>query len=81
MRLLVKLPVPAPLEVWLSLVVGLPVVFQLTPRAVIAAPPLLVIVPPLVAVVAEIEVTLDAVTVAVVVEGADAAVVKLVGAL
>ena len=45
--LLVKLPVPVPSEVWLSLVVGLADVLQQTPLAVTAAPPSLVTFPPL----------------------------------
>jgi hypothetical protein len=42
----VKLPVPVPFEVKLSLIVGDDVVAQQTPRAVIAPPPLSVILPP-----------------------------------
>ena len=45
--LLVKLPVPVPSEVWLSLVVGLADVLQQTPLAVMGAPPLEVTFPPL----------------------------------
>ena len=42
----VKLPVPVPFEVKLSLMVGDDVVAQQTPRAVIVAPPLSVMFPP-----------------------------------
>ena len=49
--MLVKLPVPEPLVVCWSLVVGVPVTFQQTPRAVMLALPLFVMSPPLVAVV------------------------------
>jgi len=49
--LLVNTPVPVPSEVLLSAVVGEPVVFQHTPRAVTASPPSLVTFPPLSAVV------------------------------
>ena len=51
-RLLVKLPVPLPLVVWLLLIVGVDEVLQHTPRAVTVNPPSLVILPPLVAEVA-----------------------------
>jgi hypothetical protein len=44
--LLVKLPVPVPFEVKLSLIVGDGVVAQQIPRAVIVAPPLSVMIPP-----------------------------------
>jgi hypothetical protein len=44
--LLVKLPVPVPFDVKLSLTVGDGVVAQQTPRAVIVAPPLSVMFPP-----------------------------------
>lgn len=47
--LLLKLPVPDPLDVLLFAVVGLPEVSQHTPRAVTVAPPSLVIFPPLLA--------------------------------
>ena len=50
--LLLKLPVPEPLEVLLLAVVGLDEVLQHTPRAVTLAPPSLVTLPPLLAVVA-----------------------------
>jgi hypothetical protein len=43
---LVKLPAPVPSAVFVSPVVGLPVVFQHTPRAVMGAPPSEVIFPP-----------------------------------
>ena len=49
--LLVKLPVPEPLVVWLPLTVGFCEVLQHTPRAVTAELPALVTLPPLVAVV------------------------------
>ena len=45
-----KLPVSLPLEVWLSLMVGLCEVLQHTPRAVTVAPPSKEIQPPLIAV-------------------------------
>jgi hypothetical protein len=51
-RLLVKDPVPAPLLVVLFAVVGLGLVLQHTPRAVMAEPPSLLMLPPLLAVVA-----------------------------
>ena len=44
---LVKLPVPVPSEVWLSLVVGLVDVLQQTPLAVMEEPPLEMTFPPL----------------------------------
>ena len=51
-RLLVKLPVPEPSEVFvLRAVVGLVSVLQHTPRAVTVAPPSYVTLPPVVAVV------------------------------
>jgi hypothetical protein len=43
----VKLPIPCPSTILLSLIVGLPVKFQQIPRAVTLAPPSLVILPPL----------------------------------
>ncbi len=46
MILLVKLPVPLPLEVWLSLVVGFCEVLQHIPRAVTETPPVAVTLPP-----------------------------------
>ena len=55
--LLVKLPVPVPLEVKLLLRVGYDVVDQQTPRAVTAPSPSLVIFPPDIAEVEPIEVT------------------------
>lgn len=69
--LLVKIPVPDPSIVLLSLVVGLPDVLQQTPLAVTEAPPSSVTFPPLVAVV---EVTADGVVV--VTEGSNASVVN-----
>ena len=48
---LVNAPVPVPLEVLLSYMVGLGLVLQHTPRAVTVALPSLLIFPPLVAVV------------------------------
>lgn len=45
-RLLVKLPMPLPLEVWLLLTVGFWEILQHTPRAVTAPPPLEVTLPP-----------------------------------
>lgn len=45
-RALVKAPVPEPSTVFESEIVGEPVVFQQTPRAVTAAPPSALIVPP-----------------------------------
>jgi len=48
---LVKLPTPVPSAVLLSAIVGVPVVFQHTPRAVTALPPSPVTLPPLEAVV------------------------------
>jgi hypothetical protein len=53
-RLPVKVPVPDPLLVLLSAIVGLVVVLQQTPLAVTGAPPSSVILPPLVAVTAVI---------------------------
>ena len=55
MRLLVKVPVPLPLVVWLFAVVGLDEVLQHTPLALTVAPPSDVTFPPLVAVVWVIE--------------------------
>lgn len=60
--LLVKLPVPPPSLDLLSAMVGVALVPQQTPRAVIVAPPSEVIAPPPVAVVCVISVT-DAVVV------------------
>ena len=40
------MPVPLPSEVWLSLIVGVPDVFQQTPLAVTAEPPSAEILPP-----------------------------------
>ena len=65
-RLLVKLPVPLPLLVLLSPVVGLPPVFQQTPRAVTDVPPSEVTLPPQDAVVVVMELTLATVTAGVV---------------
>lgn len=59
--LLLKLPVPVPFEVLLFAVVGLPEVFQHTPRAVTLAPPSFVIVPPLLAEFVVIDVTAEVV--------------------
>ena len=59
-------PVPVPSLVLLSAMVGLPVVFQHTPRAVTVLPPSEVTVPPHVADVAAICVTAAVVTVGVV---------------
>ena len=69
--LLVKLPVPLPLEVWLLLTVGFCEVLQHTPRTVTVAPPSEVTLPPQ---VAEVEVML--LTVLVVNVGATAKVVQ-----
>ena len=71
--LLVKLPVPEPSAVWLPLIVGFCEVLQHTPRAVTAAPPVLVTLPPLVAVVLVILLAAVVVTV-----GATALVVKVI---
>jgi hypothetical protein len=49
--LLVKAPVPLPLVVWESVIVGAELVLQQTPRAVTGGPPLLITKPPEVAVV------------------------------
>ena len=68
--LLVKLPVPLPLVVWLSLIVGFCEVLQQTPRAVTEVPPVLVTLPPQAAVVFVILLTMLVVTV-----GCDPAVV------
>ena len=59
-RLLVKLPVPVPLEVLLEVIVGLGDVLQQTPLEVTAAPPSEVIFPPE---VAEVVVILDTIAV------------------
>ena len=56
-RLLLKVPVVPGTTVLLLVVVGLPVVFQQMPRAVIADPPSIFITPPLEAVVLVIPVT------------------------
>ena len=66
--LLVKLPMPLPLVVWLSLTVGFCEVLQHTPRAVTVAPPEAVTLPPQVAEVAVILLTALVVTVGVVSE-------------
>ena len=63
-RLLVKLPVPVPSVVIKLLMVGVAVVAQQTPLAVMAPPPLAVIFPPETAVVKVIEVTAVVVRVA-----------------
>ena len=63
MILLVKLPVPVPSVVWLSLVVGLADVLQQTPLAVTDAPPSEVTFPPLEALFEVIEDTAVVVTV------------------
>ena len=55
--LLVKLPVPAPSEVMLSVMVGVALVLQQTPRAVTVAPPSEVTLPPPIAVVCVIPFT------------------------
>lgn len=62
MILLVKLPVPEPLVVWLPLTVGSCEVLQHTPRAVTEDAPALVTFPPQVAVLLPMEVTEDVVT-------------------
>ena len=59
---LINVPVPDPLVVLLSVVVGLGVVLQQIPLAVTSAPPMAVTFPPLaavVAVMAEIAVVVD----------------------
>ena len=56
-RALVKLPDPVPSDVLVLAIVGPVVIFQQTPRAVIAAPPSFVIFPPLVEEVCVIAVT------------------------
>ena len=61
--LLVKLPVPVPSVVWLSLTVGFCEVLQQTPRAVTEAPPPEVTFPPQLTEVVPIFVTLFVVTV------------------
>ena len=68
----VKAPVPVPLDVVLSAVVGLGDVLQHTPRAVTAAPPSDVTLPPL---SAEVEVILE--TTVVFTVGSTAAVVNI----
>ena len=60
--LLVKLPVPVPSVVRLSLTVGFWEVLQHTPRAVTVAPPLEVTLPPQVAEVEVMSVTGEVVT-------------------
>ncbi len=60
--LLEKLPVPEPSVVLLSAVVGLVLVLQHTPRAVIVVPPPEVMYPPLVAVVCVIVLIAEVVT-------------------
>ena len=65
---LVKVPVPVPSDVLLSLVVGLADVLQHTPLAVIEAPPSEVTFPPLVALVEVTEDIAEVVTVGAVVE-------------
>jgi hypothetical protein len=62
-RALVKTPVPVPSEVLESLVVGAPVVFQHTPRAVTPEEPSLITAPPLEAVVDLTELAAAVVTV------------------
>ena len=66
--LLVKLPVPEPLVVWLLLTVGFCEVLQHTPRAVTEAPPVAVTLPPQVAVVDAMLLTVLVVTVGAIVE-------------
>ena len=61
--LLEKLPVPEPLVVWLLFIVGLGRVSQQTPRAVTAAPPVLMTLPPLTADVSDILLAVVVVTV------------------
>jgi hypothetical protein len=61
---LLKSPVPAPPARLASDVVGVPVVFQQTPRAETAPPPSFVMLPPVVAMVVEILVTAVVVSVA-----------------
>lgn len=61
--LLVKIPVPVPLDVVLSAVVGFVVVDQHTPLAVTVAPPSYVTLPPDTADVDVIELTVVVVTV------------------
>ena len=62
--LLVNDPIPAPSEVFESLVVGFVVVLQQTPLTVTGAPPSAVTFPPPEAVEIEIAVVVDVVTVA-----------------
>ena len=50
-KLLLKDPVPVPLEVFESAIVGAPEVFQQIPLALTGSPPSSVILPPLIAVV------------------------------
>ena len=69
-RLLVKVPVPEPLVVWLPLTGGFWLVLQQTPRAVTDELPALVTLPPQEAVVVVILLTAEVVTVGVL-EGAD----------
>ena len=63
-RLLVKLPVPEPSEVWLLLKVGFCEVLQQTPRAVTGEPPSLVTLPPVVAELSVMPLAVVVVTVA-----------------
>ena len=49
--LLVNVPIPVPSVVWLPVAIGVVLVLQHTPLAVILAPPSLVILPPLIAVI------------------------------
>ena len=65
--LLVKLPVPVPFEVKLSLIVGDGVIAQQIPRAVILGPPLSVMLPPETAVVEVIDETSVVVRVAIII--------------
>ena len=62
MMVLVKVPLPVPSVVFESEMVGLAVVLQQTPRAIMDAPPSEVIFPPLVAVVVEMELNAVVVT-------------------
>ena len=61
--MLVKLPLPLPFVVWLSLIVGFGEVLQQTPRAVTAELPKSVTLPPLVAVVVVMLLVVSVVTV------------------
>ena len=54
-KLLLKVPKPFPSEVLLSVIVGLPRLFQHTPLKVIDAAPSFEIIPPLIAVVCVIK--------------------------